>query len=303
VVVASGAATESEQLGRRAPVRGVTCGVGMCRAVIAWPIVTAVLCTNAFGQGAPAVASEPPRVSYGVEVDINSSYVWRGILVDDRPVVQPTAWVTVAGFTLVPWGSAQLGNRTDGDRLKTGGLVLSYVHEGNTLSIEPELAGYISSGPGAVGDRNTVEGSLTLSHAIGSVRLFTTHSVDLAGYPGAYFGEAGASYQSDIAENAHLALAVNVGWASSRFNRAYLDVDKGALNVMEAHGALTIELSSYLYLQPHVEFDVIVDPRIRESMEASTLTNVGVVVGLDVSKTLWAWRQGRSARVPGHRMD
>src|SRR6266404_4893354 len=48
------------------------------------------------GQGARAGALPQQKISYGVEGDFNSAYVWRGIVLNNRPVVQPSVWISVS---------------------------------------------------------------------------------------------------------------------------------------------------------------------------------------------------------------
>ena len=58
------------------------------------------LCLGAFAFcPGSLIASE---LSFGAELDGNSRYVWRGLALSSGPVLQPSAWVSLAGFTLTP---------------------------------------------------------------------------------------------------------------------------------------------------------------------------------------------------------
>src|SRR5262245_38189747 len=56
------------------------------------------------GAETPAQLTEKQSaMTYGAEMDFNSNYVWRGLLLDDGRVVQPSAWISAFGFTLTAW--------------------------------------------------------------------------------------------------------------------------------------------------------------------------------------------------------
>src|SRR5215470_3067277 len=71
--------------------------------------------------------------TYGAEMDFNSGYVWRGLLLDDGPVGQPSAWMSAFGFTLTAWSNVAMTGASGGAGLKTGGLTLTYEHDWEKL--------------------------------------------------------------------------------------------------------------------------------------------------------------------------
>src|SRR5689334_18252959 len=82
----------------------------------------------------PRGTSEPsPAVGYGAEADFNSNYVWRGIVLDNRPVMQPSAWISVFGFNFAAWGDVPLTNTPERTHLHATGLSLSYTRDWNKL--------------------------------------------------------------------------------------------------------------------------------------------------------------------------
>ena len=70
---------------------------------------------------AEAAAETPAQVTdkestftYGAEMDFNSSYVWRGLLLDDGPVGQPSAWISAFGFTFTAWSNVAMTSASGG---------------------------------------------------------------------------------------------------------------------------------------------------------------------------------------------
>src|SRR5262245_1281042 len=71
-----------------------------------------------------AVEARTP-FTYGAEMDFNSRYVWRGLLLGNGPVAQPSAWISAYGFTFIGWGNVALTSRSGGAGLNTGGAGLN----------------------------------------------------------------------------------------------------------------------------------------------------------------------------------
>jgi hypothetical protein len=167
---------------------------------------------------------------YGAEMDFNSGYVWRGLLLEEGRVGQPSAWISAFGFTLTCWSNIAMTNRSGGAGLRSGGLTLSYNRDWEKLKIEAALDAYMGRQSSDFESRNTMEGSLKLSYPAGPLRIFTTHAFDVLAYRGSYFGDAGLEYQRPISKSAEFTVAVRSGWASAKFNDVYIGVNKSAFN-------------------------------------------------------------------------
>ena len=66
----------------------------------------ALLCIA--GLLAPASAAAQSD-TWGVEADVNTRYLWRGIPNSDGPVFQPYVWLTRAGTTVSAWSNMETG--------------------------------------------------------------------------------------------------------------------------------------------------------------------------------------------------
>jgi hypothetical protein len=56
---------------------------------------------------------------FGVDLPVNSKYMWRGLELNEDPVFQPDVWVKYGGFSLTVWGGLELTDVHDGDRSVT----------------------------------------------------------------------------------------------------------------------------------------------------------------------------------------
>lgn len=236
------------------------------------------------------IASE---LSFGAELDGNSRYVWRGLALSDGPVLQPSAWVSLAGFTLTPLanfafreGDAPAGfNEVDFTldysrdiRLEARGKKREARDESN-LTVNPSFSVYLY--PNQADAPPTGELSLALSYPVGPVSIFTDHSVDLIATPGAYFGDAGLSFESDLTQNLAVEASANAGWGSARFNEANFEVNHAALNAAGADLALTWSLGSLFYLRPHAALSVLLDRELRAAVPNPLLITGGLAIGRD----------------------
>ena len=219
--------------------------------------------------------------AWGAETDCNSSYVWRGIVLSDKPVAQPSVWASRAGFTFVVWSNFALNKASEMAHFHLADLTLTYSRDWKKVTIEPTLETYLGRSTSVVPDSSTLEGSLKLSYPAGPFRLFTSHAFDLLAYRGSYFGEAGLGYETAVTKRIALASSLRSGWASSKFNDVYIGLRKPAFNFVGAEGSLTYYVNRSLYFQPHFELSKIADRRLREYLPRPSVFNFGLAMGVE----------------------
>jgi hypothetical protein len=252
--------------------------------------------------------------TYGADIDFNSAYVWRGLLLSNGPVGQPSAWISAYGFTFTAWSSVALtstsvgalpqmggagpqmggalpqmggaglqmggaGPQMGGSRLQTGSLGLTYDRDWEKLRMEATLDAYLGQQSSDIETRNTMESSLMLSYPVGPLRIFTTHAFDVLAYRGSYFGEAGLKYERQFKKSTEFSISTRSGWASAKFNDVYIGVNKSAFNYVGVEGSLTFNLGQRLYFQPHIEFSSITGRTLRAQLSQSNIVNFGIAFG------------------------
>jgi MltA-interacting protein MipA len=230
-------------------------------------------------QSANEASGENATFTYGAETDLNSGYVWRGLLLDEGPVMQPSAWISAFGFTLTAWSNVAMTSASEGAGLNSGGLILTYERDWEKLKLQAALDTYMGRQSSDIESRNTMEGSLRLSYPVGPLRIFTTHAFDVLAYRGSYFGEAGLEYERQVTKNTELTISVRSGWASSKFNDVYIGVDKSAFNFVGAEGSLTYYFGPHMYFRPHIEFSSITDQRLRGQLAPASIITFGLAFG------------------------
>ena len=203
------------------------------------------------------------KINFGMDTDFNSRYVWRGIPLSDRPVMQPSVWISGFGFEFTAWRNINLTDTAENVHLHTTNLNLTYSRDWKKVRIEPSLDAYVNRPPVGFDDPNTMETSLKFSYPVGAWRLSTSHAFDVIAYRGSYFGQAGLSYEGRLTQRVVPAISFQAGWSSSTFNETYIGLDKRALNFVGAGGSVTYYLQQHLYFRPHFEFNAIAGRELR----------------------------------------
>src|SRR3989442_7663664 len=133
--------------------------------------------------------SQEKKITYGAESDLNSRFVWREMVLDERPNLKNSVWLDAYGVNLTVWGNVALPSAADRSRLRSSGLSVSYQRDWKKFTLEPAIEVY--RWPGDPGFTNTMECSMRLEYQTGFVHIFSEHAVDVIANKGGYFGEGG----------------------------------------------------------------------------------------------------------------
>ena len=233
-------------------------------------------CAPAFGQATPA-----PRTSVGMEVALGSGHADRGFVISDRPVFQPVVWISARLAEFSVWGNLPLAQTTDGQRPQILELELSRERKRGNLTIAPAIRAFFYHDPLSIYSTHSIEGWLTLSYGTGPVKLITQQSIDVLTYRGAYYGEAGIKTEGPVSQRIEVGGSLSAGWASSKFNAAYVDVAASGWQRVSVAGWLTAHVTPHYYIGPHIEFSRIVNPRVRATLARPSFLFVGITTGIE----------------------
>jgi hypothetical protein len=243
--------------------------------------VAAALASSAcLGQNNPAqISSEAERmISLGAEADMNSRYIWRGIIFEDNPVAQPSLWASFRSLTLSLWSNHVLGQEIGvgiGDEID---FTVAHEHDWRLLTSGLEFAYYLY--PGEDESPATGEFTLSVSRSIGLLTASTRHTFDVLEYRGAYFGDASLSFEHEPLQGLDFEMKALAGWASAEFNEAYIGISRSALNLAGMELAATIRVAGPLYVRPHAEACFILDHTIAD-VARPHVTNAGLAIGVE----------------------
>jgi len=188
---------------------------------------------SVYGQ-AQEGAGAPPRVAYGFETDFNARYVFRGQAYSQGPVKQTTVWMKVAGITAYAWGNLVLSQEPQRGEFNELNFGISYQRDWKRLRVEPGLDFYHYRSLAPNHSPPTGEASVKLSVPAGPLPVFTKQTLDIGSYRGAYFGEAGISFERELNHKTTVAATMSGAWASAKRNASYIGVPKRAFNLVGA---------------------------------------------------------------------
>jgi hypothetical protein len=271
------AVTVRERSQRRLFQRPVSSGQARALAMVRTALSVAVILPGpyVFAQDSPSPDQENHSWSYGVETDFKSNYVWRGIVVNEGPVMQASAWISRSGLTFIAWSNLDPANQSETAHL-------TYARDWGKLRIEPSVQPYLNGSPVGVEYPNTMQAAAKLSYRAGPFCGFVLHAFDVMADRGSYFGEAGLAYEGRTTTNTVLAVSLHVGWAPSKFNKVKIGLDKGSVNFVGADSSLTYYLRRHLYFRPQVQFTSISDRQLRPYLSLPTVISGGLSMGVEV---------------------
>lgn len=218
-----------------------------------------------------ALAAEPPSV--GLDVPVLSAYVWRGQMLNDKPVIQPSLTVGQAGFALNAWSSYNVDGAYQGDfsemdwtasyakgvgPVTLGGGVVQYTFPNQTLSVED---GEDVAVPGTV--------EVYASAALADVPLAPTLTVfcDVDQIDG-FYGMLAVGHSFELTDKISLAASASLGAADADYNAGYFGLDDAALNDVTVGLALPIAVLDNLTIKPAIGYVFLPDSDVADAAEA-----------------------------------
>lgn len=217
--------------------------------------------------------------SLGAEADVCSRFIWRGLAFGDGPVLQPSGWASLYGFTASVWANAMLTDSNVHSRVTSLVSTLSYTYETKHVRLAPAFILYYS--PTNDGPQSTGEGSLEAALKLGDFQLLTTQFVDIASTRGAYFGTLGPAYERQW-KRFTLKASVDVGWANATFNHFYFRWREGGANVAESSVALRYDLTDTVYVGVHGEASTLLSDHLRRQVTSGNLARAGLLIGFEL---------------------
>lgn len=208
-------------------------------------------------------------LSVGASADWVSHYVWRGMLLTDDPVVQPSVTVSAGGLSLNVWGSidATEVNEDNGEdgRLQEVDYTLSYAAspmEG--LDLEGGFVWYTFSSYDSTGE---VYGKVTLPCVLLSPSLSAYYDVDEAD---GWYLNAGVEHSFELSEKLSLILSGGLGWGSNNFHEYYYgETTHNSESDLLLKATLEYALTDYLTLSVYTGYSELLDGAVEREAKAA----------------------------------
>ena len=243
---------------------------------ISWILAVAIVLVIAAG----ASAEEAERPSVGVDVAVNSKYVWRGLILTDDPVLQPSLTVGYKGLGLNVWANTDLTdiNGTPGE-VNELDYTLDYSFSVSKVNLDVGVIQYTFP---HTGFEPTTE-------------LFGTAAVDVLLSPtvkiywdvdevGGLYGTVGIGHSFSLMEvkgiSSSLDLSGSIGYATSSWNEGYYGVKSSGLVDLLLTAGLSIPIDAHLSVTPYVSYSKVIDGDLKDAVADDSATFFGATLSV-----------------------
>ena len=199
------------------------------------------------------------EVSAEVGADYMSMYVWRGMLLEHKPVLQPWVGVSIDKLSIEAWGNMTTRGK-DGGEFNEIDLTIDY-SDALTETIGYSVGLIYYTFPNS-DDNSTTEiyGGLSFDAPL-SPSLTLYYDVDEV--EGVYLS-FGIGQDIELTESLTLETGASIGWGNKKYNEAYWGEDSSKMQDISFSVGMPIELGSWT-LSPSVSYVNVMSGTLRAS--------------------------------------
>ena len=239
-------------------------------------ILLVLLATAAAGLFSEASAEETKGISVSTDFTVASKYVWRGLVLTDDPVLQPSLTLDYKSLNLNVWGNTDLtdANGTPGE-INELDYTLSYSFAVKNVNLTLGVIQYTF--PHTDYEPTTeIYGSAGLDMLLSpTVNIY--YDVDQVG---GVYGTVGISHSFSLGEvykgiSPSLDLSGSVGYGSPSYNEGYFGVHTSGFVDLLLTAELAIPIDEHLSVAPFVSFSQVLDSKLRDAVEDDNATFFG----------------------------
>ena len=218
--------------------------------------------------------SSSSPVSYGLYVDFNTLYVWRGFAFSKANVLQPSVSVTIYNVNLNLWGNFDSQPERSGRYFNEYDISVSLPFSLWKFDVEPSFQYFAY--PHSEELKSTIELGVKISYPVKDFTIYNSDNFDVKSYPGSYYGELGLGYEKQFKKDFSFGFASGFGWSTAKFNDAYAGVNKAALNAVFLNMFCNYKPDEHFSFKPRVELCTILDKQVREASGNNYILNFGI---------------------------
>jgi len=242
-------------------------------------IILVLLATAAAGNFSGASAEETKGPSISADITVASKYVWRGLILTDDPVLQPSLTVDYKALNLNVWGNTDLTdvNGTSGETNELD-YTLSYSFSVNKVNLTLGVIQYTFP-------HTDIEPTTEIYGSAGMDMLLSpTVSVYYdSDEVGGLYGTVGISHSFALGEvykgiAPSLDLSGSIGYATSNWNEGYYGVNSSGLVDLLLTAGLAIPIDEHLSVGPFVSFSHVIDSELQDAVDDDNATFFGATL-------------------------
>jgi hypothetical protein len=231
-----------------------------------------------------AKAGELP-VDVEVGADIFSHYVWRGLILTDDPVLQPSLTLSACGFSANVWGSIDMTdiNEDMGQDYHLQELDYTFSYDFSPVEgLDLGVGTIFYTFPGTEYDSTQeVYGSVALS-MVPYVTPSITVYYDVDEVEGFYVVGALDS-EFGLTEKMTLGLGASLAYGDGDYNEFYYYIDKAGLADLNFSASLGYQVNDTFSVGISAGYMVIVGSDVKDSLEANDMSTNQFFMGVSAA--------------------
>lgn len=222
------------------------------------------------------------NLSFTVQMDFLSQYVWRGIPASQGWVWQPSLTFEAYGVGVSVWGNFVLDDEPNQGEFNEIDFTLYYHHKFfKKLDVNAWFIFdvYPDGNPQSLDEgKHSLEANLHIAYPVGPIDLFTHLAVRIISAQGAIWWDMGVGYQHDLPLNFGVQTSVLFAVADTRFNKAHFGVSGFKANQFLYSLAFPWTPIKGLHFAPTLRISVILADSLRKVALDPTLVYGGLSI-------------------------
>ena len=244
-----------------------------------------------------ARAEEAAPVAATLDVPVLSAYVWRGQVLNDKTVVEPSLTVSKNGFSLNTWANYNAAGSYSGDNNQTFSevdLTASYSRSVGPASLGVGVVQYtfpnqtlsVTDGSNTTSEAYPSTYELYASVGLPNVLLAPALTVyrDLDAIDG-FYAMLAVSQSYALCDKASVGGSASIGAGDEDYNKGYFGKDQAALNDAIVGLAVPVAVLDNLTVKPAVSYVFLPDSAIGNAADSVYGNKEQLVASITASYT------------------
>ncbi len=243
-------------------------------------VVPAILTTALFFIATScSVAQE-----FGVDLAFMDKYIWRGAVLDEGSVVQPSLTGNMGDLSVNLWGNMNLTDKSrSSNQMNEWDYTVDYSKSLDAIGISAGIIGYTFPNSGGPGTTELYVGASYETFASPAIKFH--HDIEMV--DGSYVSLS-LAHSQPVLQLTSLDIGASVGFGSASMNRALYGAGESTAGFSDFQAILSMPfgLSETLDVTPSLQLNSILDSHGRTSYSERGQKRSHVTFGLTASASL-----------------
>jgi hypothetical protein len=218
-------------------------------------------------------------LSWGIESDFNSKFLWRGINYNDGLVIQPNITASYQNFSAGLWSNITAYDHHNSMKRNEIDLLLTYTYALGKFEIDHTFLLYYYIGQEDAPP--TGEFYTGISYPLGDFSLVSSFAADFLTYFSSLYFEQGIAYEKSLGKKFTIASSALLCWANGKFNDTYIGTPGTSLNQVTLNVEMTFNPGGSIWFKPHVQINRTLDKN-KTAIMGTYPWFCGLLIGIEI---------------------